>query len=80
MDAHTLHMGDKVIYVRAEDEPLWDWAVAYVWRSPHAGIGVDPQRASGLPGAGRPRARTIRAHTAPTAHSQMTPPSQRNQR
>lgn len=22
-------MGDKVIYVRAEDQPLWDWAVDY---------------------------------------------------
>ena len=55
-DAHTLHMGDKVIYVRAEDEPLWDWAVAYAraHRMPVSGLilnalqayreQVDPER------------------------------------
>jgi hypothetical protein len=49
-------MGDKVIYVRAEDEPLWEWAVAYAraHRMPVSGLilnalqayqeQVDPER------------------------------------
>jgi hypothetical protein len=33
-------MADKVIYVRAEDEPLWEWAVAYArsHRMPVSGV------------------------------------------
>jgi hypothetical protein len=39
-ETDTLPMGDKVIYVRAEDEPLWEWAVAYAraHRMPVSGL------------------------------------------
>jgi hypothetical protein len=39
-EPHTLPIGDKVVYVRAEDEPLWEWAVTYarVHRMPVSGL------------------------------------------
>jgi hypothetical protein len=39
-ETDTLPMADKVIYVRAEDEPLWEWAVAYArsHRMPVSGV------------------------------------------